>query len=322
METIVVKKDDENLRIDKFLNEYYKDISRNHIKNCIKNGDILVNCEKVKAGYNIKAGDEIEVRDIEPEEIDIKPQNIPIDILYEDEDVLVVNKPKDMVVHPAPGHYEDTLVNAIMYHCKDNLSGINGEIRPGIVHRIDKNTTGALIVCKNDKAHNYIAAQIKEHTIKRRYIGIVRGTFKELSGRIDKPIGRAKNDRIKMCVTDKNSKEAITNYRVISQNDRFSLVEFILETGRTHQIRVHMLSVGHPLLGDDLYFIGKKNKNNGYSDSVTTLEGVEMIGQCLHAETIGFENLSKKYIEIHASLPEYMETLIKKLGLEEKSAGE
>ena len=307
MDKITINNDQSGVRIDKFLCEYYDDLSRSHIKNCLTNGDILVNDSKIKAGYNLKAGDIITVNDIAPQEIDIKAQDIPLDILYEDEDLLVVNKPKDMVVHPAPGHYENTLVNAIMYYCKDELSGINGEIRPGIVHRIDKDTTGSLIVCKNDKAHNYIAKQIKEHSVNRRYIGIVWGEFKDLEGFIDKPIGRSTKDRKKMCVTDKNSKEARTKYRVLSQNGKYSLVEFCLETGRTHQIRVHMSSINHPLLGDEVY---------GGSKHFSTPKGVDVMGQCLHAKTIGFQRPSDgKYIEINAPIPEYMETLIKELNL-------
>ena len=307
MDKIIINNDQSGVRIDKFLCEYYDDLSRSHIKNCLTNGDILVNDSKIKAGYNLKTGDIVTVNDIAPQEIDIKAQDIPLDILYEDEDLLVVNKPKDMVVHPAPGHYENTLVNAIMYYCKDELSGINGEIRPGIVHRIDKDTTGSLIVCKNDKAHNYIAKQIKEHSVNRRYIGIVWGEFKDLEGFIDKPIGRSTKDRKKMCVTDKNSKEARTKYRVLSQNGKYSLVEFCLETGRTHQIRVHMSSINHPLLGDEVY---------GGSKHFSAPKGVDVMGQCLHAKTIGFHRPSDgKYIEINAPIPEYMETLIKELNL-------
>ncbi len=306
MNEIVVEKEQSGVRADKFISELYPDLSRNHIKNCLISGDILVNDNIVKAGYSLKENDIIKVLDIEPQEIDIKPQNIPLDIIYEDKDVLIVNKPKGMVVHPAPGHYEDTLVNAIMYHCKDELSGINGVIRPGIVHRIDKNTTGSLIICKNDKAHNHIAKQIKEHSIVRRYVGIVYGSFKQSEGFVDKPIGRSSNDRKKMCVTDKNSKEAYTSYKVISQGDKYSLVEFELKTGRTHQIRVHMASINHPLLGDDVY---------GPKKPVKSINGIEIIGQCLHAKTIGFVDLSGKYMEFSAPIPEYMQKLIEELGL-------
>ena len=313
MEEIVVGFEHSGERIDKFLSEYYSDLSRNHIKNCLISGDILVGGNIVKAGYGLKENDIITINDIEPKEIDIKPQNIPLDIIYEDDNYLIVNKPKGVVVHPAPGHYEDTLVNAIMYHCKDNLSGINGVIRPGIVHRIDKNTTGSLIICKNDRAHNHIAEQIKNHSIMRRYIGIVHDAFKELEGYVDKPIGRSTNDRKKMCVTDKNSKEAYTSYKVISQSDKYALVEFELKTGRTHQIRVHMASINHPLVGDDVY--GIKTKGASQGGVTLILKGVDIIGQCLHAKTIGFESLDGKYMEFTAPIPEYMEELIDKLGL-------
>ncbi|MCR4610770.1 MAG: RluA family pseudouridine synthase [Lachnospiraceae bacterium] len=313
MQEITITGENSGLRIDKFLDNYFEDLSRSHIKKCLISGDILVNDKKVKAGYSLKENDRIVVKDIEPEEIDIKPQNIPLDIIYENDDYLIVNKPKNMVVHPAPGHYEDTLVNAIMYHCKDNLSGINGVIRPGIVHRIDKNTTGSLIVCKNDKAHNYIAKQIKEHSIVRRYIGIVYGNFAATEGIVDKPIGRSVKDRKKMCVTEKNGKDAYTSYRVISQCKEYSLVEFELKTGRTHQIRVHMASINHPIVGDDVY---------GPKKIITTLKGVEIVGQCLHARTIGFIDLDKNYVEFQAPLPEYMETLIKKLGLTQETDNE
>jgi len=313
VESITINEEQSNNRLDKFLNDCYMDLSRNHIKNCIKDGKILVNNNKVKAGYSLKKGDIISILDIEPKEINIVAQDIPLDILYEDGDVLVVNKPKDMVVHPAPGHYDNTLVNAIMYYCKEDLSGINGEIRPGIVHRIDKDTTGSLIVCKNDKAHNYIAEQIKEHSILRQYIGICVGHFNTPEGVVDKPVGRSSSDRKKMCVNAKNSKEACTFYRVISQNDKYSLVEFTLKTGRTHQIRVHMSSINHPLLGDEVY---------GTKKFVKSICGVNLMGQCLHAKTIGFNLPStKKFVKIEAPLPEYMETLIDKLDLKQSQNG-
>ena len=307
VEEIVISNEQSNIRIDKFLGGYYEDLSRNHIKNCLINGDILVNGAKVKAGYSLREDDVITVNDITPVEIDVKPQDIPLDIIYEDDDVLIVNKPKGMVVHPAPGHYEDTLVNAVMYHCKDNLSGINGVIRPGIVHRIDKNTTGSLIVCKNDRSHNDIAKQIKEHSIVRRYVGIVHGHFRETEGFVDKPIGRSTNDRKKMCVTEKNSKEAYTSYKVLSQNDKYAYVEFELKTGRTHQIRVHMASINHPLVGDDVY---------GLKKQPSTLVGVPIVGQCLHAKTIGFVNLDGNFVKYDAPNPEYLDRLIEGLGLE------
>ena len=227
------------IRIDKFLATSFPDKSRSHYQKSIDNGLVLVNGNIVKSKYQTKLGDEIVITEEPVKEVDILPEDIPIDILYEDEDVIVVNKPKGMVVHPAPGHYSGTLVNALMFHCKDSLSGINGEIRPGIVHRIDMNTTGSLLVCKNDNAHNKIAAQIKEHSVNRIYKGIVIGNFKNEAGTVDAPIGRNPKDRKKMAVVA-NGREAITHYRVLEQFKGFSYVEFKLETGRTHQIRVHM----------------------------------------------------------------------------------
>lgn len=306
VEKIKIDEDNCNERIDKFLGKYFSELSRNHIKNCIESNRILVNDNPVKPSYCLKINDNISVLDVEPKNVDIIPQNIPLDIIYEDDDYLIVNKPKGMVVHPAAGHYEDTLVNAVMYHCKESLSGINGELRPGIVHRIDKNTTGSIVVCKNDSSHNNIAAQIKEHTVKRNYIGLVCGNFNELSGFVDKPIGRSHSDRKKMCVTYTNSKEAYTNYKVLSQCNKYSLVEFNLKTGRTHQIRVHMSSINHPLVGDDVYYSKKP---------ISTLKGVEIVGQCLHAKTIGFISMDGKYVEYEAPLPEYMNILINRLGL-------
>ena len=262
---------DEGIRIDKYLASALPEKSRSYYQKAIDSGFVLVNGKQVKSKYQTKLGDEIVVS-IEPvKEIDIEPEDIPIDILYEDEDLIVVNKPKGMVVHPAPGHYSGTLVNALMFHCKDSLSGINGEIRPGIVHRIDMNTTGSLLVCKNDKAHNDIAAQIKVHSVNRIYKGIVVGNFKDEEGTINAPIGRNPKDRKKMAVVP-DGRDAITHFTVLEQYKGFSFVQFKLETGRTHQIRVHMAHIGHPLLGDDVY--GKPVKN--------------LHGQTLHAETIGF----------------------------------
>ena len=287
---------DECIRIDKYLASALPEKSRSYYQKAIDSGFVLVNGKQVKSKYQTKLGDEIVVS-IEPvKEIDIEPEEIPIEILYEDADVIVVNKPKGMVVHPAPGHYSGTLVNALMFHCKDSLSGINGEIRPGIVHRIDMNTTGSLLVCKNDKAHNDIAAQIKIHSVNRIYKGIVMGNFKEDEGVINAPIGRNPKDRKKMAVVS-DGREAITHFNVLEQYKGASFVEFKLETGRTHQIRVHMAHIGHPLLGDDIY--GKPVKN--------------LIGQTLHAETIGFiQPTSKEYIEIKAPLPDYFEKLLEK----------
>lgn len=289
-------------RLDVALSVFMPEVSRNWIQKNIKNNNILVNNHVVKPNYRIEQNDMVEIIIDEPQEIEIKPQNIPLDILYEDEDILIVNKPKEMVVHPAPGHYENTLVNAIMYHCKDSLSGINGEIRPGIVHRIDQNTTGSLIICKNDKSHNDVALQMKEHTIKRIYYGIVVGNFKEETGIIDAPIGRSTKDRKKMAI-QMNGKNAVTHYKVIDEVKGYSLVEFQLETGRTHQIRVHMSSIQHALLGDELYGM----KNNPF----------HLTGQTLHASIIGLIHPStREYIEFKAPLPTYFKELCNKLGLE------
>lgn len=287
---------DAGIRIDKYLASALPEKSRSYYQKAIDSGFVLVNGKQVKSKYQTKLGDEIVVS-IEPvKEIDIEPEDIPIDILYEDEDVIVVNKPKGMVVHPAPGHYSGTLVNALMYHCKDSLSGINGEIRPGIVHRIDMNTTGSLLVCKNDKAHNDIAAQIKVHSVNRIYKGIVVGNFKEDEGTVNARIGRNSKDRKKMAVVS-DGREAITHFTVLEQYKGYSYVQFKLETGRTHQIRVHMAHIGHPLLGDDVY--GKPVKN--------------LQGQTLHAETIGFiQPTSGQYVEVKAPLPAYFEDLLTK----------
>lgn len=293
---VIEEPTDAGIRIDKFLASAIPDKSRSHYQKAIDNGLVLVNGKTVKSKYQTRLGDEI-VISIEPvKEIDILPEDIPIDILYEDNDVIVVNKPKGMVVHPAPGHYSGTLVNALMFHCKDSLSGINGEIRPGIVHRIDMNTTGSLLVCKNDKAHNDIAAQIKVHSVNRIYKGIVIGNFKEEEGAIDAPIGRNPKDRKKMAVVP-NGREAVTHFTVLEQFKGYSYVQFKLETGRTHQIRVHMAHIGHPLLGDDVY--GKPVKN--------------LEGQTLHAQTLGFKQpTTGEYVEVNAPLPSYFEELLNK----------
>ncbi len=295
--TIVIEDPaDEGIRIDKYLATALPEKSRSHYQKAIDNGLVLVNGKNVKSKYQTRIGDEILVS-IEPlKEIDILPEDIPIEVLYEDEDVIVVNKPKGMVVHPAPGHYSGTLVNALMFHCKDSLSGINGEIRPGIVHRIDMNTTGSLLVCKNDKAHNDIAAQIKVHSVNRIYKGIVLGNFKDEEGTINAPIGRNPKDRKKMAVVP-NGREAVTHFKVLEQFNGYSYVEFKLETGRTHQIRVHMSHIGHPLLGDDVY--GKPVKN--------------LIGQTLHAQTLGFiQPTTGQYVEVNAPLPAYFEDILAK----------
>jgi 23S rRNA pseudouridine1911/1915/1917 synthase len=290
----------EQERIDKVITASCENMSRSFIQKYIREGLCLVNGIKVKANYRVNIGDEISfsVRDaVMP---DIEPENIPLDILFEDEQLLIVNKPKGMVVHPAAGHYTGTLVNAIMYHCKDSLSGINGVLRPGIVHRIDKDTTGSLIVCKTDFAHNDIAAQLKEHSITRKYRAIVHGVIQDESGTIHAPIGRDEKDRLKMAVNSKNGKEAVTHYKVLKRFKEYTYIECELETGRTHQIRVHMASIGHPLLGDSVYGHRKEKWN--------------LQGQTLHAMIIGFIHpVSKEYLEFSAPLPQYFEQLLQKL---------
>ena len=256
----------------------------------------------IKAGFVVEGGDQVSASIPTPQAVEIEAENIPLDILYEDADVLIVNKPKGMVVHPSAGHYSGTLVNAIMYHCADSLSGINGEIRPGIVHRIDMDTTGALIICKNDAAHVDIAEQIKEHTVTRRYRGIVCGVVKEDEGTIEGAIGRHPTQRKKMAINEKNGKPAITHYKVLQRFAKYTYMEFRLETGRTHQIRVHMASIGHPLLGDELY----GNPKN------LAMKGLQ--GQTLHAMVIGFVHpTTHEYMEFEAPLPEYFQNLLKKL---------
>ena len=290
----------EDQRIDRYLTEMLPEQSRSFFQKLIRDGFVMVNHIIVKVNYRLKTGDviEIDIPDAVPTEI--VPENIPLDILYEDEDLLIVNKPKGMVVHPAVGHFTGTLVNAIMYHCQGNLSGINGEIRPGIVHRIDKDTTGSLIICKNDEAHRNIAEQIKEHSVTRRYVGVVAGTFSEESGTVEGAIGRHPNDRKRMTINEQNGKPAVTHYRVLQTLKGASFMEFELETGRTHQIRVHMASISHPLLGDTVY----GNSKNPY----------KLQGQALHARTIGFIHpTTGEYIEVSAPIPEYMTELVRKL---------
>lgn len=290
----------EDQRIDRYLTEMLPEQSRSFFQKLIRDGFVMVNHIIVKVNYRLKTGDiiEIDIPDAVPTEI--VPENIPLDILYEDDDLLIVNKPKGMVVHPAVGHSTGTLVNAIMYHCQGNLSGINGEIRTGIVHRIDKDTTGSLIICKNDEAHRNIAEQIKEHSVTRRYVGVVAGTFSEESGTVEGAIGRHPNDRKRMTINEKNGKPAVTHYRVLQTLKGASFMEFELETGRTHQIRVHMASISHPLLGDTVY----GNSKNPY----------KLQGQALHARTIGFIHpTTGEYIEVSAPIPEYMTELVRKL---------
>lgn len=296
-EQFEVEIEHEGERLDKYLNLIFEEKSRSFFQKLIKEGQVLVNDTAQKANYRLKVEDIVTVTIPDAVETPIVPENIPLDILYEDEDVLVVNKPKGMVVHPSAGHYSGTLVNAIMYHCKDSLSGINGEVRPGIVHRIDMDTTGSLIVCKNDESHICIAEQIKEHSVNRRYRGIVCGNVKEDEGTINAPIGRHPVERKKMAINEKNGKPAITHYKVLKRFECYTYMEFQLETGRTHQIRVHMASIGHPLLGDTLYSSGKSP--------------YKLQGQTLHAMTIGFIHpRTNAYMEVSAPLPEYFERLL------------
>lgn len=293
-----VTMEQEGERLDKYLALIYENQSRSFFQKLIKENLVLVNEKVQKANYRVSAEDTVSVTIPKAQKIEILPEDIPLDILYEDEDVLVINKPKGMVVHPSAGHYSGTLVNAVMYHCRDSLSGINGAIRPGIVHRIDMDTTGALIVCKNDNAHIKIAEQIKEHSVTRRYRGIVNGVVKQDTGIIEGAIGRHPVERKKMAINEKNGKPAITHYRVLERFSNHTYMEFELETGRTHQIRVHMASIGHPLLGDTLYGSGK----NPY----------HLQGQTLHAMVIGFIHPTTGiYVEAEAPLPEYFQKLLK-----------
>ena len=288
---------EEDERIDRYVAELADSLSRSFIQKMIKDGTLPVNGKLVKASYRVQAEDEISFTLPEAVEPDIEPEDIPLDILYEDEDLLVVNKPKGMVVHPAAGHYSGTLVNALMYHCRDSLSGINGVMRPGIVHRIDRDTTGSLIVCKNDTAHLSIAAQLKEHSIVRRYRAIVHGVIREEEGCVDISIGRHPADRKRMAAGVKNGKEAVTHYKVLRRFGQYTYIECRLETGRTHQIRVHMEHIGHPLLGDPVY---------GNRRSPFRLEG-----QTLHAMVLGFVHpRTGEYVETVAPLPVYFEHLL------------
>lgn len=290
-------------RIDKWLSGKVEGLSRSAIQKLLEEGRITADGKAASKNTKLRAGAEITLEIPDPEPLDAQPQNIPVDIVYEDDELLVVNKPKGMVVHPAAGNPDGTLVNALLYHCEGKLSSINGVIRPGIVHRIDKNTSGLLVVAKTDGAHNFLAEQIKAHTFTREYRAICIGQFKEISGTVDAPIGRSKYDRKKMCVTEQNSKNAVTHYEVMAENGGYSLVRFRLETGRTHQIRVHCAYIGHPVLGDEVY--GKSFK------------GIE--GQCLHAKKLGFIHpATKGYIEFDSELPEYFQKLIRQLGLEKE----
>ena len=300
-EEFLVSWEEEGERIDKYLSALCPDLSRSYVQKLLKSGNVLVDGRQVKVSYSIQEGERIFLDVPEAVEPEIEAEPMELDILYEDKDVILVNKPKGMVVHPAPGHYSHTLVNGLMAHCKGQLSGINGILRPGIVHRIDMDTTGVLIACKNDMAHNSIAAQLKEHSIVRRYQAIVHGRIEEAEGRIEGDIGRDPVHRKRMCINEKNGKPAVTHYRVLERFRQFTYVECRLETGRTHQIRVHLSSIGHPLLGDTLY--GPKK-----------CPFPSLQGQTLHAMILGFKHpITKEYMEFTAPLPEYFEKLQAKL---------
>lgn len=295
-----VEKENTGIRIDKYLSDNMEDISRSYLQKLLKDKSITVNNKAIKANYKVQEGDIVSVSVPEPEEPDILPEEIPLDILYEDDSLMVVNKPKDMVVHPSAGHTSGTLVNAVLFHCKGNLSGINGIMRPGIVHRIDKDTTGALLICKTDTCHRILAEQLKVHSITRKYRAVVQGNLKDDEGTVEGPIGRHTTDRKKMAINYKNGKEAITHYRVLERFGKATYIECQLETGRTHQIRVHMASIGHPLLGDSTYGSSK----NPY----------HLQGQALHAMVLGFLHpVTNEYMEFTAPLPEYFLKLLEKL---------
>lgn len=288
-----------NKRIDAYMAEKYEDISRVAIQRLIETEKILVNGQKVKSSYKVQVNDKITMEEEKAVEIELKAQDIPVEIIYEDGDIIVVNKPKGMVVHPANGNPDGTLVNAIMSICKDSLSGIGGEIRPGIVHRLDKDTSGILIVAKNDKAHINLSQQIKEHKVKKTYIALVKGIVKENNATINMPIGRSEKDRKKMAVT-KKGKEAITHFKVLKRYDKYTLLEINIETGRTHQIRVHLSQIGYPIVGDEVYSKGKNEWN--------------IKGQCLHAKSLDFKHpITNEDMHLEAKIPQYFEKILEEL---------
>ena len=292
---------DENvgIRIDKYLNNIFKDKSRSYLQGLIEKEYVKVNDKCIKNNYKLRLNDRLEMNLPEPELLKAEPENIPIDILYEDRDVIVVNKSKGMVVHPAPGNYNGTLVNAVLYHCKD-LSSINGVIRPGIVHRIDKDTSGVLVIAKNDESHNFLSEQLKNHTMKREYYALTEGIITSDEGVIDKPLGRNKNDRLKFAIVE-GGKRAVTHYNVLERyNKGYTLVKCVLETGRTHQIRVHMASIHHPLVGDPVYGLKKQR--------------IKTNGQMLHAKVLGFIHpTTREYMEFTTELPDEFQTIIDSL---------
>ncbi|MFV0239472.1 MAG: RluA family pseudouridine synthase [Lacrimispora sphenoides] len=298
----VVAPEEAGVRIDRYLSDQCQDISRSYLQKLLKEQSVLVEEKPVKSNYKVSEGDRISLTLPEIREPEIMPEEIPLDIVYEDKDIILINKPKGMVVHPAAGHYSGTLVNGLMSHCRSELSGINGVMRPGIVHRIDMDTTGVLIVCKNDMAHNSISEQLKEHSITRKYAAIVHGVLKDDEGTINAPIGRHPIDRKKMSINEKNGRDAVTHYRVLERFRQFTYIECQLETGRTHQIRVHMASIGHPLLGDSVYGPAKCP--------------FRLTGQTLHAGVLGIIHpRTGEYMEFTAPLPDYFEELLRKLRL-------
>ncbi len=300
MKELFIVESQEGERIDRYLAEAMPDRSRSYVQKLIKTENVVVNGEPVKASYRLLIGDRREITVPDAREPEIEAEEIPLNILYEDSDIIIVNKPKQMVVHPAPGHLSGTLVNALMYHCRQELSGINGMLRPGIVHRIDMDTTGSLVVCKNDKAHQSLAEQLKEHSIRRIYVAVVHGNLKADSGTVDAPIGRHPTERKRMSVHAKNGKRAVTHYKVLERFGAFTFIQCELETGRTHQIRVHMASIGHPLLGDAVYGPRK-----------CPIPG--LTGQTLHAKTLGLIHPETgEYLEVDAPLPEYMKELLER----------
>ncbi len=297
---LTVNSEQEGERIDKFLSEAIPDQTRSYLQKLIKENCVMINDKPVKASYRLSFGETVSVTIPDPVDLSVEPENIPLSILYEDEDILIVDKPKQMVVHPAPGHESHTLVNALLYHCKDDLSGINGVLRPGIVHRIDMDTTGSLLVCKNDRSHRIMADQLKEHNIKRVYAAIVHGCIKEDEGTVSAPIGRHPIDRKKMSIHAKQGRPAVTHYRVLERFDKYTYIECELETGRTHQIRVHMASIGHPILGDPVYGPARCPEKG-------------LTGQTLHAKILGIRHpTTGEYLETEAPLPEYFIKLLEK----------
>lgn len=298
--TFLVEQQDVNSRIDVYLSQELEDCSRSFVQKLIDDKKIVINGKDIKSNYKLKLNDIIDVEVPDPEIIEIAAENIPLNILYEDSDVIVINKPQNMVVHPAVGHYRGTLVNALMYHCGNELSGINGVMRPGIVHRIDKDTSGVLMIAKSNLAHNSLSLQLKEHSITRKYNAIVYNSPKQDQGTIDAPIGRHPKERKKMAITNNGGRHAVTHYKVLERLGKYTFIEAQLETGRTHQIRVHMASIGHPLLGDEVY--GSKN------------QPFKLAGQVLHARVLGFIHpRTNEYMEFEAQLPEYFVKLLEKL---------